>query len=112
MADGSRLKIATSAAILVAVAALGFGCSSDQLHEYHANSDRVTSGAGNAMAANRAIHTIDPWPRSSQNTEIDNNGKRAQVAIRRYESNTSTKPKGLTYDSTAPNGSSNGGQKN
>jgi hypothetical protein len=94
---------------LLAVALGVGGCSSDTIHEYHANSDRVTSGAGNAMAANRAVHTIDPWPYHSQNTQIDIDGKRAQVGTRRYENNTSIKPKGVSSSST--NGNSNGDQK-
>lgn len=63
------------------------GCSSDQVHEYRAHSDKVTAGAGDAVASNRALHTIDPWPYYSQNTQIDMDGKRAQAAVRRYETN-------------------------
>lgn len=69
----------------IAAATMVGGCSSDQIYEYRAHTDKVTSGAGNAMASNRAVHTIDPWPYESQNTQIDMDGKRAQVAIRRYE---------------------------
>ncbi len=106
MMDSKSLKLATSGALLLAAAASVLGCSSAQDHEYRAHSDRVTSGAGNAMAANRAIHTIDPWPANSQNTQIDMEGNRAQVAVRRYENNTSIKPKGASPGS---NGTSNGG---
>jgi hypothetical protein len=67
------------------------GCSSDQVHEYRAQSDRVTAGAGDAMASNRAVHTIDPWPYNSQNTRIDIDGKRVQRAVRRYETNAKAK---------------------
>jgi hypothetical protein len=64
------------------------------------------------MAANRAIHTIDPWPYHSQNTQIDVDGKRAEVGMKRYESNTSLKPKGVSSGSAVVNGGPNGGQKN
>lgn len=94
------------------VALLLGGCTSDHIHEYRDNTDRVTAGAGNAMAANRAIHTIDPWPYHSQNTQIDVDGKRAEVGMKRYESNTSLKPKGVSSSSAVVNGGSNGGQKN
>ena len=72
-------------------AAVGAGCSSDQVHEYRAQSDRVTAGAGDAMASNRAVHTIDPWPYNSQKTQIDIDGKRVQTAVRRYETNAKAK---------------------
>src|SRR5262245_4205792 len=71
---------------------LASGCTSDQLYDHRAHTDKVTEGAGNASAANRAIHTIDPWPAYSEKTEINTDGKRALVAVRRYETNTSVKP--------------------
>jgi hypothetical protein len=74
------------------------GCTSDQIYPYRAHTDKVTLGAGNASAVNRAVHTIDPWPQYSQKTQIDTNGNRALVAVRRYETNTSVKPKGLSAD--------------
>jgi hypothetical protein len=73
-------------------------CTSDQSHEYLAHSDKVTSGAGDATAANRAAHTIDPWSAPSHKTQIDMDGKRAGLATKRYETNTSVKPKGLNSD--------------
>jgi hypothetical protein len=72
------------------------GCTNDQLYEYQAHTDKVTQGAGNASAANRAVHTIDPWPAYSQKTQVDMEGNRALLAARRYETNTSIRPKGLT----------------
>jgi hypothetical protein len=97
----------------VVAIALGMGaCTSDYRQEYLAHTDRVTSGAGNAMAANRAVHTIDPWPYHSQNTHIDIDGKRIQGGARRYENNTSIKPKGLGSGSPGANGNANGDQKN
>lgn len=77
------------------------GCTSDQSHEYLAHSDRVTSGAGDAAASNRAIHTIDPWSRPAHQTQIDMDGKRAGLAVKRYETNTSPKPKGLNTDTVS-----------
>ena len=87
---------ATTLALLLAS-----GCTSDQVYEYRAHTDKVTEGAGNASAANRAIHTIDPWPAYSEKTEINTDGKRALVAVRRYETNTSVKP---ADSSTSGNG--------
>jgi hypothetical protein len=87
----------TAAVVLCAGLALA-ACTSDQAHEYLAHTDRVTRGAGNATASNRAIHTIDPWSPSSHKTRIDMDGKRAAIAAKRYETNTSIKPKGLSAD--------------
>jgi hypothetical protein len=91
--------------IAVLVLSLVSGCTSDQFYEYRAHTDKVTEGAGNASAANRAIHTVDPWPAYAEKTEINTDGKRAMVAVRRYETNTSIKP-----NAEAPAG--NGATKN
>ena len=107
--DRRRSLKATAAALLISAAVAGLGaCTSDRTHEYLAHSDRVTSGAGDASAANRAAHTIDPWPSHSHKTQIDMDGKRAAVAGKRYDTNTTLKPQGTGMDS----GSFNGGQKN
>jgi hypothetical protein len=88
----SQARFAAIASVGLFVAALGVGaCSSDQVHDYRAHSDKVTAGAGDAMASNRAVHTIDPWPYHSQKTQIDMDGKRAQAAVRRYESKANAK---------------------
>jgi hypothetical protein len=80
---------------LVLCVALG-GWDEDELHyRYRAHSDFVTRGAGDAAASNIATHTLDPWPASSRRTHIDQNGKRAYIAIKRYETNTSIQPKGI-----------------
>ena len=75
------------------VLSLMSGCTSDQLYEYRAHTDTVTEGAGNAVAVNRAVHTLDTWPTYSQKAEVDMDGKRALAAVRRYENNTG-KPSG------------------
>ena len=90
--------------IAVLVLSLVSGCTSDQFYEYRAHTDKVTEGAGNASAANRAIHTVDPWPAYAEKTEINTDGKRAMVAVRRYETNTSLKPKDSGPDMSASNG--------
>jgi hypothetical protein len=92
--------------IAALVLSLASGCTSDQYYEYKAHTDKVTEGAGNASAANRAIQTIDPWPAHAENTQINMDGKRALTAVRRYETNTGAKP---SADASA-NG--NGGTRN
>jgi hypothetical protein len=92
---------ATTVGLLLCAGASLVACTSDQSHEYLAHSDRVTSGAGDAAASNRAMHTIDPWSRPSHKTQIDMDGKRAGLAVKRYETNTSPKPRGLNGDTTS-----------
>jgi hypothetical protein len=87
------------------VLSLMSGCTSDQLYEYRAHTDKVTEGAGNANAANQAIQTVDTWPVYSQKTEANTDGKRVMAAVRRYEAD-NNKRKELSADATATN---NGG---
>ena len=82
---------------------LASGCTSDQVYDYRGHADKVTEGAGNASAANRAIHTVDPWPAYADKTEINTDGKRAMVAVRRYETNTSVKPNSETSAANTKN---------
>jgi hypothetical protein len=65
----------------------------DDTHFGH--SDFITRQAGDAVAANIAAQTIDPWPKAAKNRQLDVDGKRAEVAIKLYEQNRSIQPKGL-----------------
>jgi hypothetical protein len=91
----------------LAVAALGCAtiglaaCYDQDRYLYLGHGDTVTLGAGDAVATNKATHTIDPWPPHSKKTNIDLDGKRAAIAVERYETNTSIPPRGLT--SNRPN---------
>jgi hypothetical protein len=84
---------------LASFAVLGAGlaaCDDDEFHfRYRAHSDKITRGAGDAAASNIATHTIDPWPPVARRTRINQNGKRAYIAVKRYETNTSIPPKGI-----------------
>jgi len=98
--SASALRVMIGAAFLVSavvLASIAFaGGDEDELHfRYRAHSDKVTRGAGDAAASNIATQTIDPWPRGSERTRIDHDGKRAYIAIKRYETNTSIQPKGV-----------------
>lgn len=70
--------------LLLKVAALALvgacGACSDNL----ARRDTIAYSAGNAMAANRAIQTIDPYPRRSFERGQQTDGVKAQQAVRRY----------------------------
>ena len=83
------------AMLLAAMAALSIaGCAESDLHQYLGHNDTVTVGAGNAQAANRTIHEVDHWPAASRKTQID--GKRAALAVKRYQKNESIDPRGLS----------------
>jgi hypothetical protein len=68
-------------------------------YDYRDRSDAISSSAGNANASNIAIQTIDPWPRYARNARIPLDGKRAAIAITRYQQNKSIEPKGLDSSS-------------
>jgi hypothetical protein len=61
---------------------------------YTSRRDTIRLGAGDAMAHNRAVHTIDPWPVHARDTRIDVDGKRMLVAVERYQANESIEPSG------------------
>jgi hypothetical protein len=85
------------AAILASTAALSVaGCAEGDLHQYLGHTDTLTVGAGNAQAANRTIHEVDHWPAASRKTQIDMDGKRAALAVKRYQRNESIEPRGLS----------------
>lgn len=79
-------------AVTIAASAMLAGCNED---DYLSRRDMVSLSAGDAQAVNAATHTIDPWPRHATNTDIDQEGERARVAIERYQQNKSVPPKGI-----------------
>jgi hypothetical protein len=86
-----RVRFALAAAAIVAPAMLS-GCNED---DYLARRDTVSLGAGDAVAVNAVTQTIDPWNRNAKNTEINQEGERARVAVERYQLNKSIPPKGV-----------------
>jgi len=89
---GCKLRSAAASttrliAAALAVAALG-GCS----EMYFDHREGVSLEAGDAVAANEAMQTIDPWPARSGNTNIAENGQRMQSAVERYRTNNVTQP--------------------
>ncbi len=69
----------------------------DELRDdvYLARRDSITLSAGNAVATNRAIQTIDPWPWYVRDKRIHTNGERMYIAVDCYEKNQSKEPAGL-----------------
>ncbi len=73
------------------IAALGL-CAWDD------DSDRVefvTRGAGDAVEVNKANQTIDPWPPYVKNRRLNLDGKRAGIAMQRYQANKVLQPQPL-----------------
>ena len=68
------------------------GCRDGQ---YLGRRDAITFAAGDAVAHNKAVHTIDPWPHYAKNTRQLTNGKRMMIGIGRYQANESIEPQGL-----------------
>lgn len=66
--------------LVLAAASLISGCA-----DYMNHRDSITFGLGNAVEANKAIHTQDPFPRVAQNTHIATDGKVVHRAIRSYQ---------------------------
>jgi hypothetical protein len=54
--------------------------------DYAARRDTIAFHAGEAVAYNKAVHTIDPWPAASRRTDLDFDGERAVRVMERYES--------------------------
>jgi hypothetical protein len=59
---------------------------------YYDRRETIALGADDAVASNKAIHIIDPWPRHSGNRRIAFNGERMQKAVECYRQNDVTEP--------------------
>jgi hypothetical protein len=80
MSSQSGTKIVRELIAATLFAAMLAGCSDI----YYDRRETIALGADDAVAGNRAIHTIDPWPRHSADRNIAFNGERLQGAIERY----------------------------
>ena len=73
-------RLRWSARLALAAATLSVaGCQN-----YAARRDTIAFHAGEAVAHNKAVHVIDPWPAAAARTDIAF-GPRAVRAIERYE---------------------------
>jgi hypothetical protein len=90
MPRGDRaFRARTIAPALLLTALLG-ACSD----LYYDRREGVSFQAGNAVASNVAVETIDPWPPAAANRKIAGNGQRVQGAIERYRTNKVVPPQG------------------
>jgi hypothetical protein len=68
---------------------------------YYDRRETISLGAKDAVAANMAEQTIDPWPRQSGNTNLAFNGEKMQSAQERYRQNQVYPPVNATTSSAA-----------
>ena len=68
---------------------------------YYDRRETIALGGDDALASNRAIHMVDPWPRHSENRNLAFNGQRSQSAVERYQHNKVIEPVSVTTSSTA-----------
>ena len=61
---------------------------------YYDRREGVSFQAGNAVASNVAVETVDPWPAAAANRKIAGNGQLVQGAIERYRTNKVVPPQG------------------
>src|SRR5215813_8684314 len=102
MTTTNNAALVTRMALALLLLAGARGASADE--EYLARRDSITPGVGNAAAHNRAVHTIDPWPRYVGNDRINIDGRRIQLGMRRYQANKSIPPRGVSTSSMYSNG--------
>jgi hypothetical protein len=70
--------------------------------DYLARKETIAWEAGNAVAANRAVHVIDPWPPASADARIEVSGRRVAEAIERYETQHAQNANAAPAPSMAP----------
>jgi hypothetical protein len=87
--SSERMHIRALGAVLVFSTVLA-SCSD----LYYDRRETVAFGAGDAVAANAAVQTIDPWPRGSDKRDFSTNGPRMAGAIERYRTGRIIQPQG------------------
>ena len=77
-----------AAVVWLALAALG-GCS-----QYLDRRDTISLHGGDAVAADKVMQMVDPWPPASANKNIGFSGQRMEAAVERYNTNRTYAPSG------------------
>jgi hypothetical protein len=88
-------------------AGLLVGCADADL--YLDRRETVSLHAGDAVASNIIVQTVDPWPRVAGNRNIAANGDRMQAAGERYRTGNVIPPSGLNTSSVTFSQSAGGG---
>jgi PBP1b-binding outer membrane lipoprotein LpoB len=68
---------------------------------YFDRRETIVPSAGDAVAANKVTHMVDPWPPSSANKNIAFNGEKMQTAVERYRQGRIIPPVNATTSSVA-----------
>jgi hypothetical protein len=92
---------------IVLCAGLLSGCADADL--YLDRRETVSLHAGDAVASNIIVQTVDPWPRVAGNRNIAFSGDRMQAAGERYRTGNVVPPSGLNTSSVTFSQSSGGG---
>jgi hypothetical protein len=97
-------------ALATALLAMGTlaGCADADL--YFDRRDTISLHAGDAVASNIIVQTVDPWPRVAANRNIPGNGDRMQAAGERYRTGKTTPLQGLSTSSVGFEGAPGAGQ--
>src|SRR5215203_4840808 len=101
--SGTKVFGWTVAATLIAGSVLS-GCSDI----YYDRRETIALGADDAVASNRVIHMVDPWPPYSANCNIAFNGERMECAVERYRRNAVIQPRQVTTSSAGSQSSAQG----
>jgi hypothetical protein len=94
-------RAGSKAGLFVPILALGALCGACS-DLYYARRDLIVPYAGDALASDKAVQTIDPWPPGSGNRRIAFNGQRMQAAVARYRNNKVTLPQPYTASTALP----------
>ena len=76
------------------------GCREGQYKRYKHARDTITLSAGDAVAHNKAVQTINPWPVYARNKHQTTDGKRVLLGMERYQKNESIEPQGTDTSET------------
>lgn len=95
----ATMQIAMVATVAVSMLALG-GCRERKYGRYLHARDTITLSAGDSVAHNKAVQTIDPWPAHSRNAKHRTDGKRILLGMERYQKNESLEPQGMETSET------------
>ena len=96
------MQQSSKAARAFALAAL-LGASLAGCSEYLDHRDTISLNGGNAVAQDKIVQMVDPWPPASANRNIAFNGNVMESAVTRYRTGQVIVPRGIgTSASYAP----------
>jgi len=91
----ATMQLVMAAAIAVSMFTLS-GCYERRYNRYLHARDTISLHAGDTVAHNKAVHTIDPWPAHARKAGHTTDGKRIYLGMTRYQENKSLEPQGLS----------------